>query len=55
MSKSTEACNLILKCGEVLMLSDDVLNDLKSFVIRYIYGDTQSSTLNQARANKWKV
>ena len=36
------------------MLSDDVLNDLKSFVIRYIYGDTQSSSLNQACATKWR-
>ena len=36
------------------MLSDDVLNDLKSFVIHYIYGDTQSSSLNQARATKWR-
>ena len=34
--------------------SDDVLNDVKSFVIHYIYGDTQSSTLNQAHATKWK-
>ena len=54
LSQSTEARSLISKCGEGLMLSDDVLNDLKSFVIRYIYRDTQSSTLNQARATKWK-
>ena len=54
LSKSTEARSLISKCGEGLPLSDDVLNDLKSFVIRYIYGDTQSSSLNLARATKWK-
>ena len=54
LSKSTEARSLISKCGDGLPLSDDVLNDLKSFVIRYIYGDTQSSSLNQARASKWK-
>ena len=30
------------------------MNDLKSFVIHYIYGDTQSSSLNLARATKWK-
>ena len=47
LSKSAEARSLISKCEEGLMLSDDVLNDLKSFVIRYIYGDTQSSTQNQ--------
>ena len=54
MSKSTEARSLISKCGEGLPLSDDVLNDLKSFVIRYIYEDMQSSSMNLARATKWK-
>ena len=54
LSKSAEARRLISKCGEGLTLSDDVINNLKSFVIHYIYGDTQSSTLNQARATKWK-
>ena len=53
-TKSAEAHSLISKCGEGLMLNDDVLNDLKNFVIRYIYGDTQSSTLNQTCATKWK-
>jgi len=52
--KSAKARSLISKCGERLALSDDTLNDLKPFAIRYIYGDTQSSTLNQARATKWK-
>ena len=52
--KSAEACSLISKCGEGLTLSDDVFNDIKSFVIRYIYGDKHSSTLNQTRATKWK-
>jgi len=46
--KSAEARSLISKCGEGLTLSDDVFNDIKSFAICYIYGDTYSSTLNQA-------
>ena len=54
LSKSTVARSLIPKCGEGLLLSDDVLNNLKSFVIRYIYGDKQSSSLNLACATKWK-
>ena len=54
LSKSTAAGSLISKCGEGLPLSDDVLNNLKSFVICYIYGDKQSSSLNLARATKWK-
>ena len=37
LSKSTAARSLISKCGEGLPLSDDVLNNLNSFVIRYIY------------------
>ena len=44
LSKSNEAHNLVSKYGEDLLLSDDVLNDLKSFVIRYIY-ETQKVTL----------
>ena len=54
LSKSAEARILISKCGERLTLSDDALNNLKSFAIRYIYGGTQSFTLNQAHATKWK-
>ena len=54
MAKSTEDRNLLLKCGESLPLSKDVLDDLKSYVIRYIYSDVQSSSLDQARAAKWK-
>ena len=54
LSKSTEARSLISKCREGVLLSDDVLNDLKSFGICYIYGDTQNSSLNLARAIKWK-
>ena len=41
-------------CGESLPLTDDVLDDLKSYVIRYVYGDVQSSSLSLARAAKWK-
>ena len=52
LPKNTAARSLISKCGEGLPLSDDVLNNLKSFDIRYIYGDKQSSSLNLARATK---
>ena len=54
LSKSTEARSLISKYREGLLLSDDVLNDLKSFVICYMYGDTLNFSLNLARATKWK-
>ena len=58
LSKSTEARSLISKCREGLLLIDDVSNDLKSFVIRYIYGHTkflsESSLCNQMEKTKEK-
>ena len=54
MVKNFDACRLLLKCGEDLQLNDDVLEDLKPYVIRYVYGDVQSSSLDLARAAKWK-
>ena len=54
LSRSAEARRLISKCGESLTLSDDALNDLKLFVIKYTYEDTQSSALNQAHASNRK-
>ena len=36
LSKRTEASSLISKCREGLLLSDDVLNDLKSFVLQCV-------------------
>ena len=35
-------------------MTDDVLDELKSYVIRYVYGDVQSSSLDLARAAKSK-
>ena len=52
MAKSAEARSLLLKCGESLQLSDDALNDLKIYVMRYVYGDVRSSSLDLLRAEK---
>ena len=54
MAKSAEARILLSKCGESLPLSDDALDDLNTYVIRYIYGDVHSTSLELARAAKWK-
>ena len=54
MVKNLEARRLLLKCGESLSLNGDALEDLKSYVIRYVYGDAQSSSLDLARAARWK-
>ena len=50
MAKSLEARSLHLKCGKSLPLTDDVLYDLKSYIICYVYGDVRSSSLDLARA-----
>ncbi len=55
MAASTEARSLLLMCGERFPLNDDVLHDLKSYIIRYVYGDARSSSLDLARAAKWQM
>ena len=54
MVKSVECRRLLSSCGERLPLKEDVLNDLVSYVTRFVYGDVQSSSLGIARAAKWK-
>ena len=44
----------MLKCGESLQLSNDALNDLNIFVMRYVYGDVRSSSIDLLRAEKWR-
>ena len=55
LSKSTEAHSLISKCREGLLLSDDVLNDLKSFVIYYIYAWRHTKFLSEVEKTKEKI
>ena len=50
MVKTPAARTLLTKCGENLPLSETVMDDLKSYVIRYIYGDLKNASLDQARA-----
>ena len=54
MATSAEACSLLLKYGESLQLSDDALNDLKMYVMRYVYGDVRSFSLDLLLAEKWR-
>ncbi|XP_028404399.1 uncharacterized protein LOC114527028 [Dendronephthya gigantea] len=53
--KNAEARKLLAKCGMNLPLAADVLDDLISFIIRFVYGDTHSSSLDMSRAAKWKA
>ena len=39
---------------ESLQLSHDELNDLKIYVMRYVYGDVHSSYIDLLRAEKWR-
>ena len=54
MVQSAEARSLLLKCGESFQLSDDALNDLNIYVMRYVYGDVRSSSLDVLRVDKWR-
>ena len=54
LRECADARSLLLKCGESLQLSDDALNDLKIYVMRYVYGDVRSSSLDLLRAEKWR-
>lgn len=55
VEKSSEAHNLLKKCGTVLPVTQEIINDLQKFVIRYIYRDTKHKTLAEVRAAKWSV
>ena len=48
MAKSTKAQKILSKCGKNLPLHTDVLNDLISYVIQFVYGDVHSSNLDSA-------
>ena len=56
LEKSKEAQHLLLlaACGTQLPVTQEVLSDLEQFVICYVYGDTKSRTLRDARAAKWR-
>jgi len=57
LEKSKEAQHLLLlaACDSQLPVTQEVLSDLEQFVICYVYGDTKSRTLRDARAVKWRA
>jgi len=52
LEKSKEAHDLLAACGTQLPVTQDTISDLEQFVMRYVYGDTKSKTLADARAAK---
>jgi len=53
--KSKEAHDLLAACSMQLPVTQDIISDLQQFVMRYVYGDTKSKTLADARAAKWRA
>ena len=54
VSGDSEARDLLMRCGENLDIPEDVMCDMKSFVLKYVYGDKKSSSPGEARVFKWK-
>ena len=52
MAQSFKARCLLLKCGESLPLKNDICNDLKLYVVRYVYGEVRSTSLGLTRVAK---
>lgn len=55
LEKSDEARKLLSACGTQLPVTQEIISDLEKFVIRFVYGDTKSKTLGDARAAKWRA
>ena len=51
--KSSEAKQLLKHCGDVLPIPTHVLDNLKKFVIKFIYG-SQEEGCAETRAKQWK-
>ena len=55
MTRSDAAQQTLLKCGNSLDINEDILDELFKFTRNVIYGDTKSSSMAEARADKWKA
>ena len=55
VAKSPMARRQLLHCGDSLDLKEVVLEDLFKFTRLVIYGDTESSTMSEARTAKWRM
>ena len=53
VAKDPQARELIEQVGESLELDDKVRDQMKKFVLTYIYGGSGDVTCGQARASKW--
>ena len=53
VSSASEARELLRECGDQLPIPDHVLENLKMFVIKYVYG-SKEQTCAETRASQWK-
>ena len=51
--KSEEACELLTCLGKVILVTEATLETMALFTIKYVYGDKDSTTFDEARALKW--
>jgi len=55
VTRSDAAQQTLLKCGNSLDINEDILDELFKFTRNVIYGDNKSSSMAEARADKWKA
>ena len=55
VAKNPKLQKLLYDVGKQIPMNDNVLQQMKRFVIRAVYGDMKSCTAREARAGKWKV
>ena len=55
VKKSPDARKLLSACGENILITEEDIQKLTQFVIKYIYSDYKSNTIAEARASRWKL
>ena len=55
VQSSKVARDLLTSCERELPATQEVMDDLEKFVIRYIYGDQKNDNLAGVRATKWRA
>ena len=53
--KHAEGRELLQECGNSLPIPQETMNDLKTFVRKYVYIDSRSDTMSQSWTLKWKA
>ena len=54
LQMTEEARNMIKLCGQSERITDSTIEILCTFIIKYVYNDSKSKNLTEARVAKWK-